>query len=56
MKLYDRVRIKSSGLTGMIVDEGNSNNRDYFIVELDDQTQEDFLPICSPDDLELIGE
>lgn len=55
MKLYDHVRIKSSGLTGTIVDDGNSNNRDCFIVELDDQTQEDFLPICSPDELELIS-
>ena len=54
MKLYDRVRVKSSGLTGTIIDEGTGNGKDYFILELDDQTQEDFLPTCSPDDLELI--
>lgn len=56
MKLHDRVRIRSNGLTGEIVDEGYSNNKHYFIVELDDQTQRDFLPACSPDDLEVIQE
>lgn len=54
MTLDDRVRIKSSGLTGTIIDEGVGNGRHYFILELDDQTQQDFLPTCSPDDLELI--
>lgn len=52
LELYDHVRIKSKGLTGTIVDEGISNGLQYYIVELDDQTQEDFLPICESDDLE----
>lgn len=56
MKLCDRVRIKSNGLTGEIIDEGYSNDKHYFIVELDDQEQEDFLPTCSPDNLEPIQE
>lgn len=54
MKLCDRVRIKSSGLTGEIVDEGYGNGKHYFIIELDDQMQMDFLPACSPEDLETI--
>lgn len=54
MKLFDRVRIKSSGLTGEIVDEGQSNGRRYFIVELDDPTRDDDLPTCAPEDLEPI--
>lgn len=54
MTLGDRVRIKSNGLTGTIIDEGIGNGKPYFIVELDDQAQQDFLPTCTPNDLEMI--
>ena len=54
MKLFDDVIVKATGKKGTIVDEGISNGKHYFIVELDDISEyEGFegLPTCREDEL-----
>lgn len=56
MKLFENVIIKKTGQRGTIVDEGITDGKHYFIVELDnikefDDTW-DGLPCCRDDELE----
>ena len=54
MKLYDDVIIKSTGQRGTIVDEGIGNGRHYFIVELDDTDQDEWLQTVADDEIEPV--
>lgn len=58
---YDRVRIKSSGIPGNIVDiyDDNGKSVPHYTVEIDDEYKVGELPkdlvLCEEDEIELVG-
>lgn len=56
IQMYDHVKIKASGQTGIVVDIRHTTG-DFITVEGDSRDESGAYPLfdCRPDDLELLG-
>lgn len=56
MKMNDKVKIKSSGITGVIVDVNHLDGKDSYTVESDETDESDGLVLydCNEEELEYL--